>query len=198
MIAAVMVTAVGLSALLAWPAAGQQAGPGPVATGTPRPAASNDGGVTQPGAPSASPLASSSAPPVRDGPILIGGGVARQAGAGRVAAFLGAYFAAVNHRDYQAYVGLFDGPARPDRNEQQFLDGYRTTIDTDPVLVDLDPTATGEWAATVTFTSHQSPSDSATHSSCTDWEITLFLQTSGGSYLIELPPAGYDASRVAC
>ena len=55
----------------------------------------------------------------------------------------------------------------------------------------------GEWAATVTFISHQSPADSATHSPCTSWDITLYLESRGNSYLIDLPPAGYQPSRVA-
>ena len=56
----------------------------------------------------------------------------------------------------------------------------------------------GEWAATVTFISHQSSADSATRSSCTSWDITLYLEPRGNSYLIELPPPGYQSSRVAC
>lgn len=56
----------------------------------------------------------------------------------------------------------FRRPARQFRNEQQFLSGYHTTTDSDPALVALAPASMGEWAATVTFISHQSPADSAT------------------------------------
>ena len=131
-------------------------------------------------------------------PVTADQSAAQQASTGQVVAFLGTYFAAINHRDYQAYISLFDDPARPFRNEQQFLSGYQTTTDSDPTLVALAPASTGEWAATVTFISHQSPADSATHSSCTSWDITLYLGPRGNSYLIELPPAGYQPSRVAC
>jgi len=195
-IAAVMV--MGLSVLLTWRLTDHRAGPPPVAAGSPRPSAGTGNDTTSPGALPASPVAPSLPPAASDGAIPASPSTARQTSAGQVAAFLGTYFAAINHRDYQAYTSLFDGPARPFRNEQQFLSGYRTTTDSDPVLAALTPTPAGEWAATVTFTSHQSPADSATHSSCTSWDITLYLEPRGNSYLIELPPAGYQPSRMAC
>ena len=199
-VAVIAVMAVSLSALLAW----HLTGPRPSATppaGPARPPASTVNGETPPSALPASPTASTLAPPASDGPIRpvpASQSAAQQASTGRVAAFLGTYFAAINHRDYQAYISLFDDAARPFRTEQQFLSGYRTTTDSDPTLAALTPTSAGEWAATVTFISHQSPADSATHSSCTSWDITLYLEPRGNSYLIELPPAGYQLSRVAC
>jgi len=147
---------------------------------------------------SASPVTSFQPPAASDGPVPIGSDAAPQAIAGQVAVFLGTYFAAINQRDYQTYISLFDDPARPDHSEQQFFPGYRTTTDSDPVLVAPTPTSTGEWAATVTFISHQSPAASATHSSCTSEDITLYLDPYGDSYLIGLPPSGYQPSRAAC
>lgn len=199
--AAVAVTAVialGLGGLLAWHLIGHQAGPAAVAVGSPNLPTGADHEQTPPSALSASPVTSAGPPAASDGTVSIGSAAARQASAGQVAAFLGTYFAAINHRDYQAYISLFDDPARPDRSEQQFLSGYQTTTDSDPVLVALTLTPTGEWAATVTFVSHQSPAASATRSSCTSWDITLYLEPGGNSYLIGLPPPGYQASRAAC
>jgi hypothetical protein len=194
-VAVIAVMAVSLSALLAW----HLTSPRPdAAPAPPRPPASTGNNETPP---SALPTTSTFAPAASDGPIRpvpASQSAAQQASAGQVAAFLGTYFAAINHRDYQAYISLFDDPARPFRNEQQFLSGFRTTTDSDPTLVALTPTSTDEWAATVTFISHQNPADSAIHSLCTSWDITLYLEPRGNSYLIELPPAGYQPSRVAC
>jgi hypothetical protein len=53
-------------------------------------------------------------------------------------------------------------------------------------------------AASVSFTSHRNPADSATGTSCTTWDITLYLQTSGTSYLIGSPPPGYQARDQPC
>lgn len=200
-VAVIAVMAVSLSALLAWHLIGPRMNAAPVAAGPPRPPTSTVNHETPSSALPTSPTASTFPSAASDGPIRpvpADQSAAQQASTGQVAAFLGTYFAAINHRDYQAYIGLFDDPARPFRNEQQFLSGYRTTTDSDPILVALTPTSTGEWAVTVTFISHQSPTDSATHSSCTSWGITLYLEPRGNSYLIELPPAGYQPSRVAC
>jgi hypothetical protein len=196
--AVAVIMAVSLSVLLTWRLNDQRTGPAPEAGRTPRPTISTGHDRAPPSAISAAPAGSASAAAAPAGAVPIGAGAARQPGAGQVAAFLGSYFAAINDRDYLTYISLFDGPARPDHDEQQFLDGYSTTTDVDPVLVALTPTAAGGWAATVTFASHQSPAASATHSSCTSWEITLYLEPSGNSYLIGLPPPDYHASRTAC
>jgi hypothetical protein len=195
--AAIAAMAVTLSALLAWQLTGPRPGAAPAPAVPPRSPAS----TVNDGTPSGASPASTFAPAASDDPtrpVPAGQSAGQQASTGQVVAFLGTYFAAINHRDYQAYISLFDDPARPFRNEQQFLSGYQTTTDSDPTLVALAPASTGEWAATVTFISHQSPADSATHSSCTSWDITLYLEPRGNSYLIELPPAGYQPSRVAC
>jgi hypothetical protein len=136
--------------------------------------------------------------PASGGPMPVGPSAAQQASAEQVAAFLGTYFAAINDRDYLAYIRLFEQSARPVRNAQQFASGFSTTTDSDPALVALAPALTGGWAATVTFVSHQNPAASATDSSCTDWNLTLYLVPDGNSYLIGLPPAGYQPTHVAC
>jgi hypothetical protein len=129
---------------------------------------------------------------------VIGTGAAQQPTAGQVAAFFGNYFAAINDRDYQAYMASFNAQARPDYTEQQFRAQFQTTADTAPMLVTLTPSATGGWAATVTFTSHQSPAASATHTSCTNWDLTYYLEPSGTSYVIAPPPSGSQPSPEPC
>ena len=142
--------------------------------------------------------ASGSPGPASGGPVPVLPSAAQQANAEQVAAFLGTYFAAINDRDYLTYIGLFEQSARPVRNAQQFASGFSTTTDSDPALVALAPTLTGGWAATVTFVSHQSDAASATDSSCTNWNLTLYLVPDGNSYLIGLPPVGYQPAYVAC
>lgn len=121
--------------------------------------------------------------------VRIGPGAASQPGAARVAAFMAGYFDAINQRDYQSYLAAFDERARPDYTRQKFLDEFGTTTDTAPSLTALNP-AGGGLLATVTFTSHQSPAKSFTHTACTAWTLRLYLEASGASYLIGQPPPG--------
>ena len=121
--------------------------------------------------------------------VTIGPGAASQPGAARVAAFMAGYFDAINQRDYQSYLAAFDEQARPDYSRQKFLDEFGTTTDTAPSLTALR-SAGGGLLATVTFTSHQSPARSFTHTACTAWTLRLYLEASGASYLIGQPPPG--------
>jgi hypothetical protein len=121
--------------------------------------------------------------------VTIGPGAAAQPGAARVAAFMAGYFDAINQRDYQSYLAAFDERARPDYTRQKFLDEFGTTTDTAPSLTALGPAGRG-LLATVTFTSHQSPAKSFTHTACTAWTLRLYLEASGASYLIGPPPPG--------
>ena len=103
-------------------------------------------------------------------------GLARRADTGRVAALLGRYFAAVNHRAYQAYARLFAEPGQ--LTPREFAWGYSTTHDSNAVLASMTALQ-GGLKATVTFTSYQDPADSPDHSSCIDWTIALFLHRAG-------------------
>ena len=121
--------------------------------------------------------------------VTIGPGARPQPGAAQVATFMAGYFDAINRRDYQAYLAKFDEQARPDYTRQKFLAEFGTTTDTAPDLSALSP-AGGGLLATVTFTSHQSPAKSFTHTACTDWTLRLYLEASGTGYLIGQPPPG--------
>ena len=127
--------------------------------------------------------------------MSIAPGLAGRADARRVAALLDRYFAAVNHRAYQAYARLFAQPGQ--LTPREFAWGYSTTHDSDAVLAGLAPLK-GGLKATVTFTSHQDPAHSPDHSSCIDWTIALFLHRAGPAYLIGMPPRGYRAGLHAC
>jgi len=65
-------------------------------------------------------------------------------------------------------------------------------------LTSLTPTGQGDLTATVTFTSHQSPSDSVDGSACDAWTPNLYLIPNGTGYLITPAPSGYQPSYSAC
>ena len=186
------------------PATGQS-GPGQPGPGQPGPGQPGQGRTgtvrgTVPPAPQPNPPA----PPPKSGGrsrhpghglVSIAPGLAGRADVRRVAALLDRYFAAVNHRAYQAYARLFAQPGRLTPHE--FTWGYSTTHDSNAVLAGLTAPK-GGLKATVTFTSHQDPAHSPDHSSCIDWTIALFLHRAGPAYLIGMPPRGYRAGLHAC
>jgi hypothetical protein len=213
-LAAVIVLAIA-GGLAAWQLTGQHSGaPAPLAgksagratqpepTGAVSPAGSAS--ATVPASPPPSSAPPSTAPPSTAPPtasaastVAIGPAVAGQASAARVAAFLLRYFTAINHRDYSAYVSLFDSQSQPEPTRSHFLNGYRSTTDSLATLVGLSPTSAG-LAATVAFESHQKPALSATHTACTSWHITLYLESGRSPYLIGAAPPGYRASYRPC
>jgi hypothetical protein len=163
---------------------------GSVASGSPGP-----GGATAvstaPG--TAVPAAGASAP----GPVAIAPAVAGNATAAPIAAFLDEYFDAINNRDYQAYVAL-RSPQAQGLTQAQFDVGYASTTDNDETLDGISSAANGDSIAQVTFTSQQSAANSATNSTCTTWNISLYLVPTGDGYLIDNPPADYHAAYAAC
>ena len=127
--------------------------------------------------------------------MAIGAGLAGRSDVRRVAALLDRYFAAVNHREYQAYARLFAQPRA--LTPREFAWGYQTSHDSKATLVGV-ASLEGGLKATVTFTSHQDPAESPDHSSCIDWRIALFLHRADFGYLIGMPPSGYRADLRAC
>ncbi|HZC61928.1 MAG TPA: hypothetical protein VE464_09835, partial [Streptosporangiaceae bacterium] len=115
----------------------------------------------------------------RPGLVSITPGLAGRPDARRVGALLVRYFAAVNHRQYQAYASLFAQQHR--LTPRHFAWGYQTSHDSNAVLVGI-AALKGGLKATVTFTSYQDPAQSPDHSSCIDWRITLFLHRTGATY----------------
>ena len=165
-----------------------------VSAGTVRPQSSS----TSAAAPrTSSPQASPASSALNTGPggVAIAPALSQQAGSPQVAAFLENYFQAINTRDYSRYSSLFESRLRPTFG--QFESGYRSTHDSRALLTGISPTPVGV-AAAVSFTSHQQPADSPTGTSCTSWDITLYLKPHGRTYLIVSPPAGYHAHYQAC
>ena len=130
--------------------------------------------------------------------VALGPGVSGQPAAAPIAAFLGRYFAAINDHDYQAYISLFTPAGQQGKTPEAFSSGASTARDSGETLVALSLAQHGKTAATITFVSHQDPAQSATHTACTTWEITLYLHPAGTSYLIGVPPGTYRASAKAC
>ena len=129
------------------------------------------------------------------GAVAIAPALSQQASSPQVAAFLQSYFRAINARDYSRYSSLFEARLRP--TFQQFENGYRSTHDSGAELTGISPTQVGV-AAAVSFTSHQQPADSPTGTSCTSWDITLYLKPRGSTYRIVSPPANYHSHYQAC
>jgi hypothetical protein len=161
------------------------------------PATPSSGGGTQTPTPSASATASPGTP--ADTAVAVAPAAAGNSAAPQVQTLLEHYFAAINAHDYTAYSSLLDAQMRGENSQSHFDSGYATTHDSAETLTGISGTGGGSLAATVSFTSHQSPADSINNSSCTAWTITLYLeQQSDGSYLIGAPAAGYQPSHQDC
>ena len=108
------------------------------------------------------------------------------------------YFTAINKHDYAAYSSLLDAQLRQRDSSSTFASGYATTQDSAETLTAISDNGGGGLAATVSFTSHQSPADSINNSTCTAWTIILYLRPQGSGYLIGAPPASYRPAHQNC
>lgn len=115
-----------------------------------------------------------------------------------VVSFLVSYFTAINDHDFTAYQQLFDPGLRAAESATAFSAGYGTTTDAAITLSSIGVIGTGELVAEVTFVSHQQPAASPTDSACTAWTVALYLLQHDGSYELQQPPAGYQASYTVC
>lgn len=133
------------------------------------------------------------------GQVTIAADVSQDPDASSVATFLNQYFTAINNHDYQSYISLLSSQDEQGLTQEQFDNGYGSTVDSAETLLGISTAANGDLVASVTFTSHQNPADSPDQQeSCTDWNISLFLEQGGGGYLIDKPPPSYHASDQAC
>jgi len=117
----------------------------------------------------------------------------------QIVALLDSYFGAINTRNYQGYYALLNPQVQRQTSQAQFSKGFASTKDSGETLTGISAGPGGTTVATVTFTSHQNPANSVNgHESCTRWQISLYLQRSGNSYLIGKPSSSYHASYAAC
>jgi hypothetical protein len=117
---------------------------------------------------------------------------------GAVLSFLTSYFAAINSHNFTAYEQLFSLPLQSDLSAAAFSAGYETTTDSAIALTSIAVIGSGELVAQVTFVSHQQPTASPADSACTTWSVSLYLLQEGGSYQLQQPPPGYQASFAVC
>jgi hypothetical protein len=157
-------------------------------------------GTSSPSAstPSPSPSASPSGPGATSQVLQVAAGVAANPAAAPVKTLVTSYFAAINAHNYQNYVSLLTASTAQNLTQAQFSSGYGSTTDSNMTLTSISSTGSGSLAATLTFTSQQLPAESPDNSPCDNWQITLFLQPDGNSYLIGRPPASYHATYAPC
>jgi hypothetical protein len=188
-IVAMLVVGGGAFALV-WSLTGKHTAAGAPGQATPPASPAGAAGTTQA---SATPTASAGTDTVAVAPAAKASPDAAQ-----VQALLDNYFAAINAHNYQAFNRLLDTRLRQLDPPSTFASGYATTQDSAEELTAISAAGPGELAASVTFTSHQSPANSPDESSCDNWRITLYLLPNGGSYLIGTAPPGYRASYQNC
>jgi hypothetical protein len=133
------------------------------------------------------------------GSVTVSATAAQNPDANAVAAFVNEYFSAINSHSFQAYDALMTPQAQQGQTTQSFSNGFGSTSDSDETLVAITAASDGDTAANLTFTSHQNASQAADHTgTCTDWNITLFLQSNGTSYLLDQSPSTYHAQYQSC
>ena len=181
--------------ITAWAVFGQdRAGPGPRLAGRQTTATHR----ASPGA-RATPSPSSPVPAPGDGAIVVAmaPGMSQAPDAAQVDGFLVSYFTAINTHDYERYERLLVPSRRAELTAADFARGYGTTTDTGASIVGISPT-TGGVAATVSFTSEQRTAPGADVTTCTLWDITLYLRNQDGTLLIGSPPPAYHAYHRSC
>ena len=181
--------------ITAWAVFGQgQAGPGPRLAGRQTTATR---GASPPAR--ATPSPSPPVPAPGDGALVVAmaPGMSQAPDAAQVDGFLVSYFTAINTHDYERYEQLLVPSRRAELTAADFARGYGTTTDTGPSIVGISPT-TGGVAATVSFTSEQRTAPGAGVTTCTLWDITLYLRKQDGTLLIGSPPAAYHAYHRSC
>jgi hypothetical protein len=146
--------------------------------------------------PSLSPTPSPS-PTTSPGAVAVPASLSANPDTAHVASLLNHYFAAINTRNYAEYSALLDSQMQSGNSASSFDSGYATTKDSAEKLVSLSGSG-GDEAATVSFTSHQSATDSVNDSSCTNWTITLYLAPQGDGYVITEPPSSYHPAYANC
>jgi len=178
----------------------------PASGGSVRVTSQASNGDATPGQPESAPSSNPSDPSSSPSPAASGVGqvtiaadVSQDADASAVATFVNQYFTAINNHDYESYVSLLNPQSAQALTQEQFDSGYASTVDSAETLRGISTAANGDLVAYVTFTSRQNTAQSANGAeSCTNWDISLFLEQDGGGYLIDQPPPSYHASYHGC
>ena len=152
--------------------------------------------------PTTSPAAVAPSPapaPSTVGSVTVSAGAAQNAAATAVATFVSQYFSAINSHDFEAYDSLLTPQQQKGETAETFSQGFGSSADSNEILVAITPAANGDTAATLTFTSHQNASQAVGGTgTCTDWNITLFLEQNSTGYLIDQSPSTYHSQYRSC
>ena len=179
-------------AVTAWAAFGGHQGAAPGAqlagrqTAATRQASSGPSGAAMPSPSAPDPSPQVPPPGGATAVVTMAPGLSQAPDAAQVDGFLVSYFTAINAHDYRQYARLLVPARRGRLSAAAFAQGYGTTTDTGASIVGISPTGRGV-AVTVTFTSEQRAAPGADVTGCTYWDITLYLQTQGGTLLIGNP-----------
>jgi hypothetical protein len=150
----------------------------------------------------ASPAAAAPSPapaPSTAGSVTVSAGAAQNPAATAIATFVSQYFSAINSHNFQAYDSLLTPQNQQGQTKETFSQGFGSSADSDEILVAINPATNGDTAATITFTSHQNAAQGADGTgTCTDWNITLFLESNGTGYLDGEAPSTYHAHPQSC
>jgi hypothetical protein len=152
--------------------------------------------------PTAPPIVATPSPtpaPSTVGSVAISASAAQNPSATAIAAFASQYFSAINSHDFQAYYALHAPQQQQGLTPEAFSNGFGSSADSNETLVATSPAANGNTAATLTFTSHQNASQAEGGTGgCTEWNITLFLESNSTGYLIDNSPSNYHAHFWSC
>jgi hypothetical protein len=133
------------------------------------------------------------------GSVTVSAGAAQNPAATAIATFVSQYFSAINSHNFQAYYALLTPQQQQGQTADTFSQGFGSTADSSEILVAITPAANGDTAATLTFTSHQNAAQAVGGTgTCTDWNITLFLESNGTGYLIDQSPSTYHSQYKSC
>jgi len=130
--------------------------------------------------------------------VAIAPGVGSNAATPQVEMLLSHYFDGINTHNYAEYSSTLTPQNQANQPQSSFESGYATTTDSNMTLTSLTATGGGDLTATVTFTSHQSPSDSVDKSACNNWTLSFYLVPNGTGYLISPAPTNYQPTYSDC
>jgi hypothetical protein len=156
------------------------------------PQTSQNSASPPPTASSAAAVPSPTPAPSTVGSVAVSAGAAQNPAATAIATFVSQYFSAINSHNFQAYDALLTPQVQQGETAGTFSQGFSSSADSDEALVAIAPAANGDTAATVTFVSHQNASQAVGGTgTCTDWNITPFLESDGTGYPLGDQPSTY-------
>lgn len=130
--------------------------------------------------------------------VAISPSVTPNAAEPKVETLLSHYFQGINAHSYPEYASTLNSQQLAGQSQSQFESGYSSTTDSAMTLTSLSSNGDGGLIATVTFTSHQSASNSVDDSSCNAWKLNFYLVPQGSGYLIGPEPSGYQPTYSDC